>query len=211
MSNASAPRNRSFVLVVALDLADTDSGGFAFDQALRIALRIPDSQVHVLHVSVLDAKQETLGQLRLYVSEKVAALGAAQQRLGIHVRKGEPAREIAQLAAEVMADLIVVGTHKPLHMKKLFVGSTAEKVMANVSCPVVVAGPRPKPQPSHVIVIEPPCPDCLRARIDSQGRTWWCARHSEHHAVLQSHHIYSYHSEIPFTEHDSSVSSTGVD
>ncbi len=41
---------KPFVLVVGLDLADTASGGFALDQAARIAMRIPGSQMHVVHV-----------------------------------------------------------------------------------------------------------------------------------------------------------------
>jgi nucleotide-binding universal stress UspA family protein len=207
MSNVTAPSNRPFVLVVALDLADTESGGYAVDQAMRIATRVPGSQLHVLHVSADDAKTETLGLLRLYVSEKATALGGpTQQTVGVHVRKGEPAHEIAQLATELSADLIVVGSHKAPHLKNLFVGSTAERVMVNATCPVVVAGPRPPPQPSHVIVIEAACPDCVKARLDTGGRAWWCARHSETHSVMRHHHLYSYDSGLPFAEHDYEVS-----
>ncbi len=207
MSNVTAPSARPFVLVIALDLADTASGGYALDQATRIATRVPGSQLHVLHVCTSDVKSETLGLLRHYVSEKATALGGPmQQTVAVHVRKGEPAREIAQLATDVCADLIVVGTHKAPHLKNLFVGSTAERVMANAKCPVVVAGPTPTPEPSHVIVIEPACPDCVQARLDSAGRAWWCARHSEPHSVMRHHHLYSYDSGLPFAEHDYEVS-----
>src|ERR1700689_4186142 len=99
MSNVTAQSDHPFVLVVALDLADTESGGYALDQAMRVATRVSGSQLHVLHVSTDDVKKETLGLLRLYVSEKATALGGPrQQTVAVHVRKGEPAREIAQLA-----------------------------------------------------------------------------------------------------------------
>jgi nucleotide-binding universal stress UspA family protein len=212
MLNVTAPSERPFVLVVALDLADTASGGYALDQAMRIATRVSGSQLHVMHVSTSDVTRETLGMLRHYVSEKATALGEpTQQTVAIHVRKGEPAREIAQLATDLSADLIVVGTHKVPHLKNLFVGSTAERVLASATCPVVVAGPRPQPQPSHVIVIEPACEACVQARLETRGRAWWCARHSEHHPVLRHHHLHSYHSGLPFADHDSEVSATGVD
>jgi nucleotide-binding universal stress UspA family protein len=212
MSNAIAPRDRPFVLVVALDLADAASGGYALDQAMRIGSRVPGSQLHVLHVSTSDVESQTLGLLRHYVSEKATALGGQrQQTVAVHVKKGEPAREIAQLATDLSADLIVVGTHKAPHLKNLFLGSTAERVMASATCPVVVAGPRPKPQASHVIVIEPACPACVQARFETRGRAWWCTRHSEHHPVLQHHHLYSYDSGISFADHDNEVSATGVD
>jgi nucleotide-binding universal stress UspA family protein len=212
MSNQDASNHRPFVLVAALDLADTASGGYALDQALRISRRIPGSQLHALHVSVVAVQAETLGMLRHYVEEKATALGGCErQTFAVHVRKGVPAREIAQLASDLGADVIVVGTHETPQLRKLFIGSTAERVMAAATCPVVVAGPRPKPEPNHTIVIEGPCPDCVKARFESRDAAWWCARHSEHHPVLRHHHLYSYHSELPFAEHDSEVSVNTAD
>ena len=91
MSNIAPEVYRPFVLIVALDLADTASGGYALDQATRIARRVKGSQLHVLHVSTEDVKSETLGLLRHYVSEKATALGGpTQQTVAVHVRKGRP-------------------------------------------------------------------------------------------------------------------------
>ena len=200
-----------FVIVVALDLADTASGGYALDQAARVARRIPRSQLHILHVSAGEAKRETLDLLSLYASGKLAAAGEGQrQAFSVHVRAGEAAPEIARMATDLSADLVIVGTHKPAHLKSLFVGSTAERVMALAACPVLVAGPRPTPAESHVIVIESPCPDCVLTRTQTRGRSWWCTRHSEHHSVLTHHHLYSYEGPA-LGEHDSEVSATGVD
>jgi nucleotide-binding universal stress UspA family protein len=212
MSNVTASTAQPFVLIVALDLTDTASGGYALDQATRIAGRVPGSQLHVLHVSTEDVKSETLGLLRHYVSAKATALGGPmQQTVAVHVRSGDPAHEIVQLATDLSADLVIVGTHKMPHLKNLFVGSTAERVMQSASCPVVVAGPRPKPEPPHVIVIEPACPVCVQTRFQTGGRSWWCERHSEHHAVLTHHHIYSYESGLPFEDHDYEVAASGTD
>jgi hypothetical protein len=105
--------------------------------------------------------------------------------------------------------MIVVGAHRRYTVKNLFLGWTAERLMGTAKCPVLVAGPRPLPHTSHVIYIDPPCPDCVTARAESQGRKWWCARHSEHHH-LRRHHIYSYQNRLPFEEHDSEVTATGV-
>jgi nucleotide-binding universal stress UspA family protein len=214
MSTPCANSGRPFALVVGLDLTDTVTSGYALDQAARITARIPCSELHVLHVTSADASfeaaREAVGLLRLYVSEKAASLPElAQQCVGVHVRRGDAAPEIARLAHEVGADMIVVGAHKTPHLKNLFVGSTGERLMGTAKCPVLVAGPRPKPHPSHVIVIDPPCPDCVEARAASNGRSWWCARHSESHH-LRHHHIYSHQSHLPFAEHDSAVMPTGV-
>jgi nucleotide-binding universal stress UspA family protein len=216
MSNRpAATGKRPFVLVLGVNLADQESSGHAFDQAIRIASRIPCSEMHVVHVlqpETTDEKaQEAAGLLKLYISEKIATLDiSGPQGTGLHVRRGDAAREIAQMGVDLSADMIVVGTRGPLHLKNLFVGSTAERVMATATCPVFVAGPRPRPQPSHVIVIDGPCPDCVQQRAATAGRTWWCARHSERHH-LRRHHIYSYSTHLPFAEHDSEVSAIGSD
>jgi len=202
MSNAVTRADRPFVLVVGLDLTDTESSGYALNQSARIAARIPGSQIHLLQVLAAganaDVTRDAAARLQRYAAAKATELGGlAGQTLGVHIRSGQPGREIAQFAHDVNADLIVVGTHRRSHLKQLLVGSTAEHVMATATCPVFVAGPRPMPEASHVIVIDPPCPDCVQTRQATQGRTWWCARHSENHH-LHHQHRYSYQSDWPF-------------
>ena len=134
-------------MVVGLDFTDAD--GPAFDQAAQIARRVPHSGLHLVHVfhTELSAERsrELVGHLRLYVNEKAAiADGLRGITVGIHLRAGKPAREIVQLAMEVHADIIVVGSHRGPHLKHWSVGSTAEKLIAGASCPVFVASPMPK-------------------------------------------------------------------
>jgi nucleotide-binding universal stress UspA family protein len=211
MSDANDKKQHPFILVLGLDLSDTNSSGYAFDQAARIAARIESSQVHPVYVLPEEAGEavvtEASGLLGRYVGEKIAVLGVTGPVYCTHIRRGDPAKAIAQTAADVGADMIVVGTHKTPRVKTILIGSTAERVMSNTTCPVLVAGPRPHPEPSHVIVIEPPCPDCLARRRETANRVFWCARHSESHH-LRRHHIYSYDSES-FRQPDASVNPAG--
>jgi nucleotide-binding universal stress UspA family protein len=214
MSNAVTQPNRPFVLVVGLDLTDTETSGYALNQSARIAQRIPGSQIHLLEVVAAgtgaDVTREAAACLQRYAEAKATELGGlAGQTLGVHIRGGEPGREIAQFAHDVNADLIVVGTHRRSHLKQLLLGSTAEHVMETATCPVFVAGPRPAPQPSHVIAIDPPCPDCVQTRQATKGRSWWCARHSEHHHLHHHGNRYSYQSDWPFEARHSEISPTG--
>jgi nucleotide-binding universal stress UspA family protein len=199
---------------VVVGLAFTDADGPAFDQAARIAQRVPGSEMHLVHVFHEEPSaarsRDLVGHLRLYVNEKAAITGGLKGiTVGIHLRSGKPVREIVQLATEVSADLIVVGSHRGPHPKQWAVGSTAEKLLGGgAPCPVLVASPAPKKPEKHEPTIEPPCPECLRARAASGGSQWWCERHS--HRVA-SGHVFSYQRELPFATHDSEVIPTGID
>src|SRR5277367_4584601 len=172
-------------LSVIVGLAFGDADGAAFDRAARLASRLPYSELHLVHVfgeEPSEARARDLVQhLRLYVNEKAASLGGLKGlTVGIHLRAGRPVREIVQLATDLRADLIVVGSHKGPHLKNWLVGSTAEHLLMAATCAVLVATPKPRTEAKHDPAIEPPCPDCLRARATSHGASWWCERHAHH-------------------------------
>jgi nucleotide-binding universal stress UspA family protein len=56
-----------------------------------------------------------------------------------HIRGGQPYQEIVRLAREIDADLIVLATRGHSALKRLLLGSTAERVVRNAPCPVLVA------------------------------------------------------------------------
>jgi len=57
---------------------------------------------------------------------------------------GPPAAEIVRFAAEVGADLVVIGTHGRRGIRRLVLGSVAERVVREAHCAVlVVRGPAP--------------------------------------------------------------------
>jgi nucleotide-binding universal stress UspA family protein len=210
--NTDSKNDGPSTLSVIVGLAFTDADGPAFDQAARIASRVPHSELHLLHVFDAEPSEarsrELVEHLRLYVNEKTAAFGGLKAiTVGIHLRTGKPVRELVQFATDIRADLIVLGSHKGPHLKSWIVGSTAERLVADAPCPVLVAAPRPKAEVKHDPVIEPPCPDCLRARATSHGAQWWCERHS-HHAKRA--HTFSYQRELPFATVDAAVFPTGM-
>jgi nucleotide-binding universal stress UspA family protein len=197
-------------LSIVVGLAFTDADGPAFDQAAGLASRVARCELHLVHVFGEEPSEarshELVEHLRLYVNEKAAALGGMKAvTVGIHLRGGKPVREIVQLATDLHADLIVIGSHKGPHLKSWIVGSTAEHLVASAPCPVLVAAPTHEVH--HEPAIEPACPDCLRARAASHGAQWWCERHS-HHAKRA--HTFSEQRELPFATVDGAVFPTGV-
>jgi nucleotide-binding universal stress UspA family protein len=51
--------------------------------------------------------------------------------------EGDPVAEILRVATEEQADLIVLGTHGRTGLRRLLMGSVAEKVIRRATCPVL--------------------------------------------------------------------------
>src|SRR5271166_1362449 len=85
---------RPFVLVVGVDLEDTESSGYAINQAARLAMRIPKSETHLVYVIPTDGApknvHETASQMKRYIAGKSSELGGlARESLGMHLRGGD--------------------------------------------------------------------------------------------------------------------------
>jgi hypothetical protein len=131
-------------------------------------------------------------KLQAYVSVSLGAIekkrnGAAHTAIHMvyHLRLHAPAREIAQLASDLQADLVVVGMCGRGGVTRLLLGSVAEDVARLAPCPVLVF--RPKGLPPEYPKVEPPCPRCVEERIASEGKEYWCGQHRERHG---QRHVY---------------------
>ena len=199
-----------YTIVVGVDQSET--GDLALEQALRIAARSAPVEVHAISVLTLFSTanagveyalasslpgvplEKALGQLMDHVNRKLAALHQEfggdsihhLPRVLCHVRLDSPAKEIAQLAADVEADLVVVGSHGRRGLARSLMGSVAEATVRFAPCPVLVARPK---RVVPTVSIEPPCPECVKARAASAGERFWCDQHSEKHG--QRHTYYS--------------------
>jgi nucleotide-binding universal stress UspA family protein len=143
----------------------------------------------VTDAAYLDDLQSEKKQLKELTHRTAVSLAATGARVFGHLRTGDASREIVQLASDLSADLIVVGTHGRTGIMKLLLGSVAQNVLTNASCPVLVVKPEGLPDWPE---IDPPCPDCVAVQQLSHGQRLWCDRHSQHH---ESAHTYSTHYE----------------
>jgi len=163
----------------------------ALREAAALACERPDLAIHVVH-----ARSEIGKQNRNSTSPKEdvnheleeALRTAAQQALhdegageGVeiftHALIGDPAAAIVDMAQDVDAELIIVGTHGRRGIKRLVLGSVAEEVMRAASCPVLVMRPRKRAESARFMP-EPPCPDCVEVREATGGVGWWCDVHA---------------------------------
>lgn len=195
MSAAAFPERantHSYVILAAL--SSDESGEFALLEAARTAAAREDSELHVVHV--IDEQGAADGGALLSLERRLARAPATLERqverlhevlptrVTAHVRAGDPARSILQTAVDVNADLIVIGTHHRNRLEAIINASVVERVLRDAHCPVLVAIPKNYDGAAKSESIEPPCPDCVAARQQRDGR-FWCERHS--HAYHQPH------------------------
>jgi len=97
-------------------------------------------------------------------------------RIVEHVAAGSAWKQILQVAINLQADILLVGTHGRTGVRRMVLGSVAEAVVRRASCPVIVV----RPKDYHAFVppeIEPACPDCLQMQRDTNGERLWCDQH----------------------------------
>ncbi len=193
------PEASRIVLVVGVDF--TDSSDYALTLAKDLTrIAGSDAEVHVTHVIgppvIPDAVADVLPGLGID-SGAIRALqdrtGALCARLGEgtpmhfipHVRIGETAAELADLAREIHADLIVVGARARKGLPRALHRTMGARLARRAPCSVLTARPK---ELEPEVKIEPPCEDCVKVRRESAGAVQWCARHAQHHIQAHQYH-----------------------
>ena len=86
-----------------------------------------------------DTNKKSLFQEAEKSSEKAKKLAAAQgAQIKAVVQEGHAGEKIVEIADKLKNDVIVMGTHGWRGMNKAIMGSTAERIIANASCPVLI-------------------------------------------------------------------------
>lgn len=118
--------------------------------AVATALELVASPAHVHVVHVLPALEPTEPGVIWSTIDNTGRLHHAEQALRerldnvqaggakVAARIGDPGREIADFAAEVNAELIVLPSHGRTGLSRMLLGSTAERVVRLSHCPVLV-------------------------------------------------------------------------
>ena len=143
MSVSTSPH---FVILAALDGSHASDGVVAM--AARLS-RTPGSELHLIHVidTLFEADQamlaETPAERRARHQKHLAQAVQQLAQHGVlapqeHLVEGASENLILDVAAQLRADLILVGTHGRKGLNRLLVGSVSEAVTRHAHCPVMV-------------------------------------------------------------------------
>jgi len=146
------------VILVPIDFSQHSKR--TIDYALRFAVRY-NARIRLLYVlqipdyavTAYEHRQQGCEELRSQVDwaeeEAQGNLDALENELlskGIeakaYLRVGYPFEEIVLMANDPEVDLIIIGSHGRSGIKRLLVGSTAERVVEHAPCPVLVVKER---------------------------------------------------------------------
>jgi nucleotide-binding universal stress UspA family protein len=154
-----APSARFKTILVPLDFSPASTK--ALEQAVALARKF-QGNIHLVHVQAPDeaAAIPGAGHLMRQCAESVTFLQerlAKTQRRHVpsfwpencHLRSGQPYQAVCQLAREIGADLIVLATRGHTGLKRILLGSTAERIVRFSPCPVLIVRPRKGKKPAH--------------------------------------------------------------
>ncbi len=128
-SDASKP-----VLEYAVDVARDRGATLTLLHVIGVPLAPFDPAYGVtadpkLLLTIQGEVEKRLGEM----AERIVGV-AAEPRVEV----GAPSREIVRFARDSGADLIVIGTHGRTGLRHVFLGSVAETVVRQATCPVLV-------------------------------------------------------------------------
>lgn len=123
------------------------------EHALELACEIAsasNASLHLLHVYQIPADiypytlfvtAEIKEKIREREIERIEALSEKARAKGLaasgHVARGETHEELVRIARELGVDLVVMGTRGRSGMKRMFLGSAAERMVQLAHCPVI--------------------------------------------------------------------------
>lgn len=161
----------SYRIVVGIDF--TEASTHAMKSALHVLSATPRAELHLTHVVIdpdagrhleRDESLMTEGykKLRAFLLEESMNMPGTdrfERHVVYHVRLAKnAANALEQVAFDVDADLVVVGTHARKGLEKWMLGSVADALLQNGRVPLLVARPPRYEGMTRSEKIEPPRP-----------------------------------------------------
>ncbi|HMF97762.1 MAG TPA: universal stress protein [Vicinamibacterales bacterium] len=139
-------------ILCAVDLSDFSAPVLAHATALARRFEAEVTALHVFAAWVPPPTLATYPGWMLQIPEARDAIGqeiraliepfdGPGMRIALRTAEGDAAAEIVRAAAEIRADMVVVGTHGRSGFDRFALGSVTEKVLRKARCPVLTLPP----------------------------------------------------------------------
>ena len=137
-----------YVIVAAID--DGRGAELVLDAAVSSAGRVPDAELHIVHVvepplvgafpmmeldQLVEEGRATLARATAHVSRTF------RRHIESHLAVDVAAKAVVQVAAELEAELIVLGSHRHNWFQRLVLGSVSRAVVDRARCTVMIVRP----------------------------------------------------------------------
>ena len=140
--------NAARSVLCPIDFSDSSRGALRYAAAVAARLGARLTLLAVNDPLLIEAAElaagpshlveDTIREAGKFARDTFAANPAAAGDLQLEVAAGKPAAEILRVAQTAGTDLIVMGSHGATGFRKLFFGSTTERVLRETTVPVLV-------------------------------------------------------------------------
>jgi nucleotide-binding universal stress UspA family protein len=189
------------IIVAAIEFDSTADPVWSLAQAMAEGR---DAHVHLAHVVrgsegyarshpevISKLLEDGQTQLQAWLAARLSADNPFCEQLTLGIVLGKTAEALVQVAVDVDADLLVLGTHGRKGVERLVLGSTASQVFRLAPCSVTIARTKDYHGLTKSPHIGPPGP-----------------RHDV--ASMEHPHTYHYHRANPYSTYNSSIYPTGT-
>ena len=138
-------------ILCPVDFSDASRGAIRYAAAIAehfkarlVILTVEDpllTEAFDLGTGVVWDPEETRKELRKFAARVIDPAAGKPLRIDYEVAVGKPAREIIRVSRTTPADLVVMSTHGLTGVRKLFFGSTTERVLRETTVPVLATPP----------------------------------------------------------------------
>jgi nucleotide-binding universal stress UspA family protein len=180
-----------FSILVGIDFSE--NGARVLQSAADLAFTTPEAELHLVHafgpgvsadklrwfsaLSDLASIEDTDGAAAA-LDQLATSIPLGAERVCAYVQEGSAPSVISQVAEDIGADLVVVGTHDPASVNRPFFGSIAEKLVRTAPCPVLIIRRKSIPPDDRIVV---PCSACEASKRLTWGAFRWCVDHAPYH------------------------------
>jgi nucleotide-binding universal stress UspA family protein len=116
---------------------DADGQGLMYADAINTSKERIDIDVEEIKQRHIQNMDDLMGKMRIKLGPNASSFIEPQT----HLLKGYPRKKIPEFAAQIKADIIVMGTVARTGIPGFFIGNTAENILNQLDCSVLAVKP----------------------------------------------------------------------